>query len=421
MKFQYSIVAIAFASNFIWLIFCADISKPVGIPGAKSLNSTNHTSSNPNSTLSSKVNATLKNEDKKNFTSKIDKSVNLTTKPTPTAPAHSTGATPASSINLKSPLAKADNKTSNNKTQVSNQTSSNSSNKTSTIPLYPNISTTESPRSPVNAVQVNSSKKTPPTEPPNARPQTANLTPGLVSDARPINPAILANQKPNKSQTSTNQMTSTTTMKPETTTAKTPNFGTSPGLGSISPGISLTTLGPIIKVLTGMFENTIKPNIQSGDSPTNVTTEKPTTSTPLTNTSSTNATIDAVDSAWNIVKDEKYNNLSGKSLPKYEIPAADLEEQGNRTGHADKESQMKEAVAKAVKEQMDDYHAKQEKSLTAWEIVAFILLPICLIAIAILVYIFIRRSVNEAKGRNVVYELTSEFSNRNNEKPVIST
>lgn len=77
MKLAISIVILAFASNFIWLVICADSSKK---DAKKSLNSTMDSISNSNSTDDLK-NATLsKNGDKNNSTLNIEKGKNSTTK-----------------------------------------------------------------------------------------------------------------------------------------------------------------------------------------------------------------------------------------------------------------------------------------------------------------------------------------------------
>lgn len=163
----------------------------------------------------------------------------------------------------------------------------------------------------------------------------------------------------------------------------------------------------------------------STELPRNRNTEKPTADSDK-----------AIDDAWKIVKEKKYDNLDKKTtLPKYEIPAKDLENVENSNGKdqieraTNKSAPLKEAVAREVKEQMIKYEmdkAKQtecisECTMSRWKIVAMTLLPMALLIVVILLFISIRKRMNAAKGRSFVYELTSDLGKKNNEKPVIST
>lgn len=185
---------------------------------------------------------------------------------------------------------------------------------------------------------------------------------------------------------------------------------------------------PLLKLPIGLIGEKIIPTNDSS---------KPKIASPAAN--NTNTTDEAIDNAWKIVKEKKYDNLDKKPLPKYEIPAADLAEleQGNgtATNTTDDPAILKEAVAKEVKEAMGKFEekhqqqiekskneqAEDEHAMGKWRIVALVLIPLFLVTFAVMLIIGIRQRMNVAKGRSVVYELTAELGKKNNEKPVVST
>lgn len=182
---------------------------------------------------------------------------------------------------------------------------------------------------------------------------------------------------------------------------------------------------PMLKLPIGLIG---EKNIPTNDS------SKPKIVSPAGNT-----TDEAIDNAWKIVKEKKYDNLDKKTLPKYEIPAADLAElegvNGTATNTTDDPAILKEAVAKEVKEAMGKFEekhqqqiekskseqAEDEHAMGKWRIVALVLIPLFLVTFAVMLIIGIRQRMNVAKGRSVVYELTAELGKKNNEKPVVST
>lgn len=113
MKLAISIVILAFASNFIWLVICADSSKKVA---KKSLNSAMDSISNSNSTDDLK-NATLsKNGDKNNSTLNIEKGKNSTTKDSSPMSDRKTASNKTDAMLGNKPMKSTLNESANNKT-----------------------------------------------------------------------------------------------------------------------------------------------------------------------------------------------------------------------------------------------------------------------------------------------------------------
>lgn len=524
MKLAISIVILAFASNFIWLVICADFSKKYNNLETKSLNATNESISNSNSTLDLK-NSTLlsKNDDKKNSTLKIDKSKNLTA---PVSSLTSDRKTPSNKIDAKvtQPLGNKPNKLGNLKLEkdqtrgvnVSGDIPGNWSkfmnkallstllgrndNKNATLPLKQdrtrNSTMVENEKLNGNSKRPNgkfndSTKigdKTPTTSRPNMD-KTISTTERAKSNipVKPLGIGIPANQQPNSTRPigATNLPTSermrTTTELPRNQRSMGPGMlgnknqtFTSPkpipGFTNGPPNQKVTPISPKQE----MFKTTTERAKSSVVPPQNLRPISPITVTPILQNpmlklpigligekimptiektkpqivvpgkNNTNATDEAIDNAWKIVKEKKYDNLDKKLLPKYEIPAKDLTELENENGTATNASAindpsiLQEAVAKEVKEAMGKFEEKHQKQMekskkddkeqaedehpmAKWRIVALVLIPLFLITFGIMLIIGIRQRMNVAKGRSVVYELTAELGKKNNEKPVIST
>lgn len=458
MKLTISIVTLAFACNFIWLVICVDSSKKHSNLVKKSFNATNETISNSNSTLDLK-NSTLlsENDDKNNTKLKIDKGEKLSEQ--------SQG-----NKQIKRPLNESANKITDNK--MNTTLFGGKDNKNATIPLMndgseKNSTIVESVKSKGNQTIQQPNSKRPNEEttirpnvkpslvtPPNStvektkkdqpnltRPNEAKKSPSddkiktttprvkpaaeLPKNQHPVNSTILGNQTfalpipgptPNRlnlapsndSRKTLNEKATMVGPKQEifkTTTAKPPAFQ-----------------NPISKLPIGMINDKMKPASESVK--------------PKNNSADTDA---AIDNAWKIVKEPKYDNLDKKLLPKYEIPAKDLQEfegeipiNGSFPTNGSATVQpvlLRDAIAKEVMDkekskkdaESQNEQAESENEMSKWKIVALILLPLFLITIGIMLFIGIRQRMNVAKGRSVIYELTADLGKKNDEKPVIST
>lgn len=467
MKLAISIVVLAFASNFIWLVICADFSKKDSNLAKKSFNSTNATISNSNSTI-----------DLKNSTLKIDKSKNSTLKSTKTdgktkTPLAESGSkigniklekNGTSGVNVSGEIpGNWSNFMRDKKTNVTISTNDRVGGKSKTIdqpnPKLPNGTFNKSPKigdKTTTTSQPSIGKMTPTTE--RAKTMKEMKQPGIGSppvipigatnlpkkpiiddkikppptpvptksskNQRPISPAPISPvlkpapilQPSNALKKPVNEKVGPKQETFKTTTAK--------PLGvPINPSSILSN--PMLKLPIGAIADKMMP-----------TTEKAKLKKDLEKPIANTTTDDAIDNAWKIVNEKKYDNLGNKTLPKYEIPAGDLAELENENGTATNASVaiLKDAVAKEVKVAMDKFEEKHQKQMDEskkdaeddepmekWKVVALVLIPLFLVTFGIMLIIGIRQRMNVAKGRSVVYELTSELGKKNNEKPVIST
>lgn len=434
MKLTISILTLAIASNFISLVICADFSKKDSNLVKKSVNLTNETITTSNSTLDLR-NSTLsaKNDDKNSTSSRNSTTVpSLITdrKISSNKTDDKVKAPPQGNKPIK--LNESANKIANNKTNTT-LLGRNNNDKNATIPLKngkndaPKIGdkTTTTSRPSVD-------KMIPTTE--RVKPNT--VTPPKIG--RPANSTIekIKKEQPNL-KTTTERVKSTTELPKIRRPVSPTNLGNkNPTSASPKPTPTRPIAvgpkqeapqNPMFKLPIGLIDEKMKSTTESVR-PKNISTEIPSASTDA-----------AVDNAWKIVKEKKYDDLNKKHLPKYEIPAKDLQEledetPKNGTNSVDLSQRaanvstintpalLKEVIAKEMKEAMEKHEqAESEHEMSTWKIVALILLPLFLITIGIMLFIGIRQRMNAAKGRSVVYELTSELGKKNDEKPVIST
>lgn len=414
MKLTISIVILAFASNFIWLVVCdAD-------PAKKPKTSTKDTMSNTNSTLDL-TNSTLplkSDDDTKNSTMKIDGKAKNSTSTTPTS-------------DLKAPPVKIDTK--DKKTPLGDGKNA----KNATMVEVGNAKAVHKPDLKLPSGKVIDppkidDKKTTTSKPSNDKMMTTTERAKTRKDMKPSGADIPPIQLPN----ATGPMGKFTTESPKNQrliVPAMPGIVPPPNPFPVNPPAKVDEKStkfppsfipnPIAKLPIGLIGEKLMPTPAAT---TTTTTEKAKLRKDLPGFNSSN---DAVDDAWKTVKDKKYDDLDKKPLPKFEIPAKDLEELDIENGTAtDHPAILKEAVAKEVKEAMDKFEEKHQKkdseeddSMAKWKIVALVLIPLFLVTFGIMLIIGIQQRMNVAKGRSVVYELTSDLGKKNNEKPVIST
>lgn len=414
MKLPISIVILAFASNFIWLVVC------VADPAKKPLTSTKDSTSSANSTLDLK-NSTLSkdDDDKKNSTLKID----------------AKGTKPLGDNKNATTALKNDGAKNATMTEVGNAKAIHQpdlklpSGKVIDSPKIGDKATTTSKPSKDKMMTTTERAKTRK----DMKPSGADIPPiklpnitGPIGKPTTESPKIPA--KPDTFKTTTERAKASIVpppnLRPVSPTAKV-DEKSSKIPSSILPGA-------ISKLPIGLIGEKLIPTTAATAA---TTTERAKLRKDLPGF---NNASDAVDDAWKIVKDKKYDDLDKKQLPKYEIPVTDLEglEGANATANnaTDHPVLLKEAVAKEVKEAMDKFEEKHQKevdqskkdaeeddSWSRWKIVALVLIPLFLVTFGIMLIIGIRQRMNVAKGRSVVYELTADMGKKNNEKPVIST